>query len=198
MALTGRTTRRRWNCSIPYASCVYLPMFTVVNNSVQNMKEAGLRIYGRIAIPFFLVALLASGGCASQSPWIHIAADEKVYSMLDIPLRKLQEETDDYIGIVFEDQFKFYRIYHDKEDADPALRGQVILGETHFTARPVKQYLYAIQIEITPRQEEWIREHGIERQDAIRARIRFKGIAPGSALTFELLEIIEAPGYKKR
>lgn len=162
------------------------------------MEQAGLSIINRLAVLIFLLALLNLGGCASKSPWKHASADEKVYSMLDIPLRKLNEETDDYIGFVFEDQFKFYRIYHDKEDADPALRRQVILGETHFTARPVKQYLHAIQILITPEQEIWIREQGIVRQDAIRARIRFKGIAPGSALAFELLEIIEAPKHRRR
>ena len=144
----------------------------------------------------FLAALLAMAGCAQQSPWIPIAPDEKVYRILDIPLRKLQEEPEKYIGTVFEDQFKFYRIYHDREDADPALRGQVILGETHFTARPIHQYLYAIQIQITPRQEASIRATGLERQDVIRARIRFKGIAPGAALAFDLLEILEAPGHK--
>jgi hypothetical protein len=145
-----------------------------------------------------LVALLAMTGCEEPSPWIQIAPDEKVYGVLDIPLLKLHEETEDYIGIVFEDQFKFYRIYHDKEDADPALRGQVILGETHFTARPIHQYLQAIQILITPRQEAWIRAQGIKRQDVIRARVRFNGIAPGAALAFELLEILEAPRHKRK
>jgi hypothetical protein len=38
--------------------------------------------------------------------------------------------------------------------------------------------------------------HGIGRQDAILARIRFKGIAPGEALTFGLLDIIEAPRHR--
>jgi hypothetical protein len=121
-----------------------------------------------------------------------------VHDGLDIPLRKLYEDTENYVGTVFEDQFKFYRIYHDKEDADPAVRGQVILGETHFTARPVNQYLNVVQIQITPRQEAWIREQGIERQDAIRLRVRFKGIAPGSALAFELLEVIETSAHKRK
>jgi hypothetical protein len=142
--------------------------------------------------------LLATAGCGESSPWVPVAPGAKVYGILDIPLRKLHEEPESYIGTVFEDQFKFYRIYHDKEDADPALRGQVILGETHFTARPVHQYLHAIQILITPRQEAWIRAAGIERQDAIKARIRFKGIAPGAALAFELLEITEVPTHKRR
>jgi hypothetical protein len=161
------------------------------------MKQAGLNIFGKMVVSFFLVVLVI-GGCANQSPWVRPGAEEKIYSMLDIPLRKLQEETDDYIGFIFEDQFKFYRIYHDREDADPALRRQVILGETHFTARPVKQYLHAIQILITSEQERWIREQGIARQDAIRVRIRFRGIAPGSALAFDLLEIIEAPKHRRR
>jgi len=141
---------------------------------------------------------LAMTGCATPSPWVPVVPGQKVHSTLDVPLRKLQEEPENYVGTVFEDQFKFYRIYHDKQDADPALRGQVILGETHFTARPVNQPLNMIQVEITPSQEAWIREQGIERQDAIRLRVRFKGIAPGSALAFELLEVIQTPAHEKK
>ena len=152
----------------------------------------------RAAILLLVGALLAMTGCATPSPWVPVGPKEKVHDSLDIPLRKLHEETENYVGTIFEDQFKFYRIYHDKQDADPALRGQVILGETHFTARPVNQPLDVIQVEITPGQEAWIRERGIARQDAIRLRVRFKGIAPGSALAFELLEVIEAPAHERK
>ena len=152
----------------------------------------------RTAILLVVGALLALTGCAAPSPWVPVGPGVKVHDGLDIPLRKLYEDTENYVGTVFEDQFKFYRIYHNKEDADPAVRGQVILGETHFTARPVNQYLNVVQIQITPRQEAWIRERGIERQDAIRLRVRFKGIAPGSALAFELLEVIETPAHVRK
>jgi len=145
-----------------------------------------------------LGAALVMTGCAAPSPWIKVGPDVPVHPSLDVPLNKLQEDTEQYIGTVFEDRFKFYRIYHNKEDADPALRGQVILGETHFTARPVNQPLYVIQVEITPDQEAWLRERGIERQDAIRLRVRFKGLAPGSALAFELLEVIEKPAPERK
>lgn len=141
-----------------------------------------------------LAALLAETGRADPSPWVAVEPGEKVHSMSDVPLQALQQETETYVGTVFEGQFKFYRIYHDKEDADPARRGQVILGETHFTARPVNQPLDMIQVQITPAQEAWILERGIARQDAIRLRVRFKGIAPGSALAFELLEVLDVPG----
>jgi len=144
-------------------------------------------------ILLMLGAALLMGGCAASSPWVPVDPDVPVHPSLDVPLSKLQQDTEQYIGTVFEDRFKFYRIYHNKEDADPALRGQVILGETHFTARPVNQPLYVIQVEITPDQEAWLRERGIERQDAIRLRVRFKGLAPGSALAFELLEVIAKP-----
>jgi len=151
-----------------------------------------LTVQFRTGILIVIIALLGTAGCQSSSPWIPISPQEKVYGMLDIPLRNLHAQPQDYVGTVFEDQFKFYRVYHDKEDADPALRGQVIVGETHFTARPVKQYLQVVQIQITPAQEVWIVEHGIQRQDAIRLRVRFNGIAPGGALAFQLLEILEA------
>jgi len=151
------------------------------------------RPFSGTATRWVFLLLLGITSCRATSPWVPVAPDEKVYGPLDIPLQKLHEETEDYIGAVFEDQFKFYRIYHDIEDADPAVRGQVIAGETHFTARPVNQYLQFVQIQITPAQEAWIHKRGIQRQDVIRARIRFRGIAPGGALAFELLEINDAP-----
>ena len=164
-----------------------------MGNDVEIMNGMAEAVHRRMAIVAMLAVLLAVAGCAAPSPWVPVGRGEQVHAMLDIPLRALQEDTEQYVGTVFEDQFKFYRIYHDREDADPALRGQVIAGETHFTARPVKQYLQIVQIEITPAQEAWIVEQGIQRQDAIRARIRFKGIAPGGALSFQLLEILGAP-----
>ena len=167
-------------------------------NGVEIMNQARSTVKCLTAILLAVAALLLMTGCAAPSPWIPVGPGVKVHESLDIPLRKLQEDTEEYVGTVFEDQFKFYRIYHDKKDADPALRGQVILGETHFTARPVNQPMDMIQVEITPAQEAWIRERGIERQDAIRLRVRFKGIAPGSALAFELLEVIEKPTQGKK
>jgi len=162
------------------------------------MDRTRSEVYGWMAILLAVGALLVVTGCAAPSPWVPVGPGVEVHDSLDVPLRKLHEDTENYVGTVFEDQFKFYRIYHDKQDADPALRGQVILGETHFTARPVSQPLNVIQVEITPSQEAWIRDRGIERQDAIRLRVRFKGIAPGSALAFELLEVIEEPTHRPR
>lgn len=149
--------------------------------------------YNNAGLLVLMAVLLA--GCEKAPPWSQIRPEEKVHTMLDIPLRQLQRHPEDYVGTVFEDHFKFYHIYHSKEDADPGKRGQVILGKTHFTARPVNQDLQAIQIQITPAQEAWMRAQGIERQDAIRARVRFVGLAPGAALAFELLEILEAPQH---
>jgi len=159
------------------------------------MKKARTAMLTRTLTPLGFAALLAISGCASHpgptSPWVKVDAGAEIHDSLDVPFAELQEEPEKYVGTVFEDRFKFYRIYHDKQDADPALRGQVILGETHFTARPVAQPLNIIQVVITPAQEAWIRDHGIERQDAIRLRVRFKGLAPGSALAFDLLEVVE-------
>jgi len=158
------------------------------------MKRTRTITLGLSSILLLLALLMTETARADPSPWVSVEPGEKIYGMSDVPLQALQQDTDSYVGTVFEGQFKFYRIYHDKQDADPARRGQVIVGETHFTARPVNQPLDMIQVELTPPQEAWIRERGIARPDAIRLRLRFKGIAPGSALAFELLEVIEASG----
>lgn len=155
--------------------------------------------------PVFLAAILAvltvlpgASAYALDPSGTDLSPDKKVYSMLDIPLAKLRENPEHYSGMVFEDWFKFYRIYHNRKDADPALRGQVIVGDTHFTARPVQQALDMVQIVITPDQEARIHELKIRRQDAIKVRLRFKGIAPGEALAFDLVEILEAPKHRIR
>jgi len=139
--------------------------------------------------PLLILAVLLTG--CSSSPWVKENPGQQTYSMLDIPLEKLHGDPDHYQGFVFEDRFKFFRIYHDRSTADLSKREQVILGKTHFTARPLAQYIQVIQIQITPAQERWIRKHGISRRDIVRARIRFAGIAPGQALAFDLLRIKE-------
>jgi len=75
---------------------------------------------------------------------------------------------------------------------DPAKSRQTIIGETHFTARPVQQSVHVIRIRITPEQDAWILDKGIRRQDVVKARVRFAGLAPSRALAFDLLEIEES------
>lgn len=127
-----------------------------------------------------------------SSPWIPIAEGERILTMRDVPLDLIYREPEKYQGMVFEDRFKFYHIYRDKEDMDPARSRQTIIGETHFTARPVQQSVHVIRIRITPAQDEWILNRGTRRQDVLKARVRFAEIAPGGALAFELLEIEES------
>lgn len=125
----------------------------------------------------------------NNSPWVQAAAGEQVLTMRDVPLDFLRSDPAKYQGMVFEDRFKFYHIYRDVEDADPTRREQTILGETHFTARPIQQYFNVVRIRITPEQQQWIEDKGIRRQDVVDARVSFAGIAPRGALAFELLEI---------
>ena len=139
-----------------------------------------------IGIPLFILITTAC-----TRPWVKVAPNEKIYTFSDIPINVFYSEPEQQLDKVFEEKFKFYRIYHNKETADPTKREQTVKGKTHFTARPVNQYIHVIQILITPEQEKWIRARGIDRQDVIRARVRFSGTAPGGSLAFDLLEIIE-------
>lgn len=141
--------------------------------------------------------VLVMAGCGKSDPWVELEPDEPVHSFTEIPFNSLLEETDKYTGAVFEDRFKFYRIYHDKETSDPTKMEQVIEGETHFTARPIQNYVNVVRIRITPEQEAWIRKEGIRRQDAIQARVRLAGFAPSGVLAFELLEIQESIRSKR-
>jgi len=125
----------------------------------------------------------------NTNPWIPVAEGERIMTMHDVPLRLLRRDPDKYLGMVFEDRFKFYHIYRSREDVDPAVRQQVIIGKTYFTARPVLQSTEMFKIQITPAQDAWMTKQDIRRQDVVKARVRFAGIAPGEALAFDLLEI---------
>jgi len=138
-----------------------------------------------------LLMLLWSVACAVQGPWIKADPDAKIYTLLDIPLSELQQHPSQHIGEIFVDRFKFYRIYRNKKDRIPSLSKQTILGKTHFTARPIKQYIHVVQIQITPEQDAWIRAKGIHRQDVIKAKVRFVGLGEGDVMAFELMEILE-------
>jgi len=129
---------------------------------------------------------------ANNSPWIPVAEDERILTMRDVPLDLMHREPEKYLGTVFEDRFKFFHIYRDAEDMDPAKSRQTIIGETHFTARPVQQSVHVIRIRITPEQDAWILDQGIRRQDVVKARVRFAGLAPSGTLAFDLMEIEES------
>ena len=124
-----------------------------------------------------------------NSPWIPVPEGEPILTMQDVPLDLMYRDPEKYLGKVFEDRFKYFHTYRNKEDMDPAKSRQTIIGETHFTARPVQQSVYVIRIRITPEQDAWILDKGIRRQDVIKARVRFAGLAPSGALAFDLLEI---------
>jgi hypothetical protein len=152
-----------------------------------------------LALSFSMAALAAGEGATDAAagqqdtgPWIPVPEDEPILTMQDVPLDLMYQDPEKYVGTVFEDRFKFFHIYRDKEDMDPAKSRQTIIGETHFTARPVQQSVYVIRIRITPEQDAWILDEGIRRQDVLKARVRFAGLAPSGALAFDLLEIEES------
>ena len=124
-----------------------------------------------------------------------------VYTFLDVPLSEVRGHIDEYRGALFEGRVKYYHTYHSREDVDLSLntrpevspndRVQVILGKTHFTARPIQQYGHMVQIQITPEQDRDLQKRGVERQDVLKCRLRVDGIAPGGGLAFDLVEILE-------
>ncbi len=142
-------------------------------------------------VAFLSLCLASAVLITACSPWIKVKPDTQVYTFLDIPIEKLHSETEQYRGTVFEDRFKFFRIYRSREMADLAKREQVIKGKTHFTARPMNQYLHVIRIQLTARQLKAMEEMELKRQEIIKARIRFAGYGPDSSLAFDLLEIME-------
>ena len=158
----------------------------------------------RMVMTLFMIGLTATATAAGETtaapeaaavqtgPWIAIAPDARILTMRDVPLQLMHHHPEQYLGTIFEDRFKFFHIYRTKEDMIPDLSRQAIVGETHFTARPVQQPVHVIRIRITPEQDAWLRDRGIRRQDVLKARVRFAGIAPGGALAFDLLEIEES------
>jgi hypothetical protein len=143
----------------------------------------------KIALRTLWLSLLVAVACAAPQKAKEPAGP--VYTFLDIPMAELRTHVDQYRGTIFEDRVKYYHTYHSREDADPTRRMQVIEGKTHFTARPVGQYTNIIQVQITPEQDKEIVAHRIYRQDVLRVRLRLAGIAPGGALAFDLIKVLE-------
>lgn len=114
-----------------------------------------------------------------------------VYTFDDVSMTDLRNDIEGHRGQLFEGRVKYYHTYHSREDADPTKRMQVILGKTHFTARPVYQYTNVIEIQITPEQDKALLEHKVHRQDVLKVRLRFAGLAPGGALAFDLLDVLD-------
>lgn len=154
----------------------------------------------RIALRTTCVALLLVAACAAPHQEVKPEAGP-VYTFLDLPLSVVRSHIDQYRGALFEGRVKYYHTYHNDEDvkryypdnptAGPNERMQVILGKTHFTARPIQQYGHMVQIQITRAQEEDLQRRGVERQDTLKCRLRVDGIAPGGGLAFDLVEILE-------
>jgi hypothetical protein len=140
----------------------------------------------RNALTSLCLALSLVAACAGSRSR---GTEGPVYTFLDIPIATLYADLNKYHGAVFEDRFKYYHIYHDRETAKPGQ--QTIIGKTHFTARAIGQPSYVIRIRITPKQEEQLLAMGIRRQDVLKARVRYVGISPGGSLAFDLLEILE-------
>jgi hypothetical protein len=140
----------------------------------------------RIALMSLCFALSLAAACTGPRSR---ETEIPVFAFLDIPIATLYADVNKYHGAVFEDRFKFYHIYHDRETAKPGQ--QTIIGKTHFTARAIGQPSYVIRIRITPEQEEQLLAMGIRRQDVLKARVRYVGLSPAKSLAFELLEILE-------
>jgi len=155
----------------------------------------------RIALRTAWLALFLVAACALP----HHAAKSTapVHSFLDVPLSEVRSHIDQYHGALFEGRVKYYHTYHSRADVeryypnnsrpdtDPAKRMQVVLGKTHFTARPIQQYANVIQIQITHAQDQDLIRRHVERQDVLNCRLRVDRIAPGGALAFDLVEILD-------
>ncbi|RMG28457.1 MAG: hypothetical protein D6721_08290 [Gammaproteobacteria bacterium] len=131
---------------------------------------------------------LAAAGCV-HAPGTPPGISAPVHRFSEVPLRDLRADPRRWIGTRFEGRLKYYRLYHGPERARPGSREQVVRGKTHFTARPLEQMNYVIQVLVTPAQEAWLRAHHVQRQDTLWARLEFTGLAPGEALAFRLLEV---------
>lgn len=145
-----------------------------------------------IPVILFLLGLLAALVAACGEPRVEPVQAGPTYSFLDVPVEHLHERTEKYLGAVFEDRFTF-------EEADPLTGAVRRAGQetkrqpgSPVLARPIAQNSKVIRIRIAPEQEARIREETASgRKTAVRARVRFAGIAPGGLADFELLAVVK-------
>lgn len=153
------------------------------------MKKHGAT---KISVTLFLSGLLAALVMACGKSPVEPVRGGPTYNFLDVPVEYLHEQTEKYLGAVFEDRFTF-------EEADPltgAVRraGHETAHEagSPVLARPIAQNSKVIRIRMAREQEARIREETVAgRKIAVKARLRFAGIAPGGLPDFELLAVMQ-------
>lgn len=146
----------------------------------------------RIRVTLFLLGLAVVMMMACQSPRIEPKYDGPVLTFLDVPVEDFNEQTEKYLGVVFEDRFNFDPISPAHGTTNPVKQGQVFETRSHVAAKPIAQDTRVIQIWIAPAQEEWVRKRlEAEGNYVIKARVRFVGIAPGGQPAFDLMAILE-------
>ncbi len=148
-----------------------------------------------IYVAALAVALATAGAMSCQKSGQESSVGSKsyapVYTFLDVPIAFLHEQTEKYMGVVFEDRFTFEGLYNADTPGGSADSKKATQGKPFIEARPIAQTSTVIQIQITPGQEERIKKMGVVKQDLVKAKIRFAGIGPGGNLVFDLIEIME-------
>jgi hypothetical protein len=114
-----------------------------------------------------------------------------VLSFLDFPVFRLYTETDKHVGKVFEDRFRFYRIYYQKPSSDLPKTEPALQEKIEFMARPTLHPMYAVRIQVTPQHEQQLSRMDNKKRKAVCALVRFVGKSPDGTLEFDLLEIFD-------
>ena len=108
-----------------------------------------------------------------------------VHGFLDVPVEQLHEQTEKYLGAVFEGRFMLAEL-----GAEPVAPGQPKESGLVLLARPEAQSARVLRLRVPSRLERQVRDR-MAGKAPVKARMRFTGIGSGGQPVFELMAVLE-------
>jgi hypothetical protein len=132
---------------------------------------------------FILVLSLMLIGCQESGPGPK--HEGPVHGFLDVPVEQLHEQTEKYLGAVFEGRFMLA-----EPGAEPVAPGQPKESGLVLLARPEAQSARVLRLRVPSRLERQARDRMVGKAP-VKARMRFTGIGSGGQPVFELMAVLE-------
>lgn len=139
----------------------------------------------RVTSFILVLSLVLLTACQESGPGAK--HEGPVHDFFDVPVEQLHEQTEKYLGAVFEGRFMLA-----EPGAEPVAPGQPKESGLVLLARPEAQSARVLRLRVPSRLERQVRDRMAAAGKApVKARMRFTGVGPGGQPTFELMAVPE-------
>lgn len=137
----------------------------------------------RVTSFILVLSLVLLAACQESGPGAK--HEGPVHGFLDVPVEQLHQQTEKYLGAVFEGRFLLA-----EPGAEPVAPGQPEESGLVLLARPEAQSARVLRLRVPSRLERQARDR-MAGKVPVKARMRFTGIGSGGQPTFELMALPE-------